>query len=51
MQDSIFKYTNLGPFLLCLMSVAQQVTDAMCSDSLETQDTKKNPWCQLPVNM
>ena len=27
--------TNLGPFFLCLMSVAQQVADTVCSDDLK----------------
>lgn len=30
----MYKYPNLSPFLLTLMSVAQQVTDAMGSDGL-----------------
>lgn len=28
-------HTNLSPFFLCLMSVAQQVTDTMCCDNLK----------------
>lgn len=31
-------HTNLSPFFLCLMPVAQQVADTMCSDNLKREE-------------